>query len=376
MDSNLEPIPITSQKHDPAWKHCQMFKNGESSSSVCTVAKFLRRTLRVKRVMRLFVYEFLLMLGLDATKFEWSCIYFQPMVDAITLGELEVGVPLYHDIGGSILKNSVEEVKTDFDKQRAMAQEVGSTHILQVRTRTQEQFIVVGRRLSDIFPTLYWAPCAAHLIEQAKSITRFVYNDNVALNMVERYTFGNDIHPLQAMATSQEWIDSPYAKEPGGLEMLDLLSNRSFWSSCILIAHLTNPLLRLLRIVSGNKRLAMGDVNSAYGGSCPNLVRLAISILSQTCILIGRKQNQFPVEQIHDIKNCVERQCFGGLDQEKDLISEDYANSDWMALDPPCANTRLLGPSHDEVEELGAGFDDYEILNRVKDTVENNVEDN
>ncbi|KAF2318853.1 hypothetical protein GH714_011174 [Hevea brasiliensis] len=34
-------------------------------------------------------------------------------------GELEVGVPLYHDIGGSILKNSVEEVKTDFDKQRA-----------------------------------------------------------------------------------------------------------------------------------------------------------------------------------------------------------------------------------------------------------------
>lgn len=35
MGSNLEPIPITSQKHDPAWKHCQMFKNGERVQLKC-----------------------------------------------------------------------------------------------------------------------------------------------------------------------------------------------------------------------------------------------------------------------------------------------------------------------------------------------------
>ena len=35
MDSGLEPIPITSQKHDPAWKHCQMFRNGERAQLKC-----------------------------------------------------------------------------------------------------------------------------------------------------------------------------------------------------------------------------------------------------------------------------------------------------------------------------------------------------
>ena len=65
---------------------------------------------------------------------------------------------------------------------------------------------------------------------------------------------------LQAMVTSQEWIDCPYSKKPGRLEMLDLVSNQSFWSSCALIAQLTNPLLRVLRMVGSKKRPAMGYV--------------------------------------------------------------------------------------------------------------------
>ncbi|RAL54877.1 hypothetical protein DM860_013573 [Cuscuta australis] len=35
MASNLEPIPVTSQKHDPAWKHCQMYKNGDRVQLKC-----------------------------------------------------------------------------------------------------------------------------------------------------------------------------------------------------------------------------------------------------------------------------------------------------------------------------------------------------
>ncbi|KAK9168371.1 hypothetical protein Syun_000511 [Stephania yunnanensis] len=35
MASELEPIPISSLKHDPAWKHCQMFKNGERVQLKC-----------------------------------------------------------------------------------------------------------------------------------------------------------------------------------------------------------------------------------------------------------------------------------------------------------------------------------------------------
>ncbi|XP_044509814.1 uncharacterized protein LOC123228443 [Mangifera indica] len=444
---------------------------------------------------------------------------------------------------------------------KQVVEEVGVRHVLQVITSSEEQYIVAVRRLTDTFPTLYWTPCAARclnliledflklewinaIIEQARAITRFVYNHSVVLNMARRYTFGNDIiepgitrsatnfttlkrmmdlkHNLQAMVTSQEWMDCQYSKKPGGLEMLDIISNQSFWSSCNLIVCLTNPLLRLLQIISSEKKPAMGyiyagmyrvketikkelikreeymvywniidhwweqqwhlplhaagfflnpkffysidgdipseilsgtydcierlvsdtkvqdkimkEINSyrnavgdfgrkmairardtllpaewwsTYGGSCPNLARLAICILSQTCCLMGYKQHQIPFEQIYDTRNCLERQRLDDLvfvqynlrlrqmvsknkEQNsmdplssdgantveewitgKDVCMEDYGNSDWMALDPPSSNTMLLGSASDEVEELVEGFDDYEIFNRVKDGEEN-----
>ncbi|KAL2501544.1 hypothetical protein Fot_35392 [Forsythia ovata] len=43
MTSAMKPVPVTSQKHDPTRKHCQMYKNGDGfSSSVYTVGKFSR----------------------------------------------------------------------------------------------------------------------------------------------------------------------------------------------------------------------------------------------------------------------------------------------------------------------------------------------
>jgi hypothetical protein len=65
-------------------------------------------------------------------------------------------------------------------------------------------------------------------------------------------------HNLQAMVTSQEWMDCPYSKNTAGLEILDILSNQPFWSSCEMIVRLTHPLLRVLKITSSEMRPAMG----------------------------------------------------------------------------------------------------------------------
>ncbi|XP_022991080.1 uncharacterized protein LOC111487785 isoform X1 [Cucurbita maxima] len=285
--------------------------------------------------------------------------YFQPMIESIVSASTGIIPPSYHDIRGWILKNSVEEVRSDFDRCKAtwgktgcsvmvdqwrteagrtmliflvycpegtvflesvdasgimdspdllyellkkVVEQVGVKHVLQVITRCEENYAIAGRKLSDTYPTLYWTPCAAScvdlilgdfgniesvntVIEQARSITRFVYNNSMVLNMVRRYTYGNDIlepcatrsatnfatlnrmvelkRCLQTMVTSQEWMDSPYSKRPGGLEMLDLISSESFWSSCNSIIRLTNPLLRVFRIVGSGKRPAMGYVYAA-----------------------------------------------------------------------------------------------------------------
>lgn len=752
--SSLEPLPITSQKHDPAWKHCQMFKNGDrvqlkclycgkvfkgggihrikehlagqkGNASTCLrvspdVRLLMQQSLdgvvvkkkkkqkiaeeitsisplptsemdtfgnqcdvnsglqllavpetlepdssllvtreegktnrgtdrrkrgRVKRADKSAIPDAVAInsIALDSkrgnnqvhmaiARFLYDAgvpleavnsVYFQQMINAIASGGPGVAAPSYQDLRGWILKNSVEEVKNDIDQYmgtwartgcsvlvdqwnthngrilinilahcpegimflrsvdvsdimnsadalyellKEVVEEVGVRNVLQVITNGEEQYLVAGKRLSDTFPTLYWAPCASRCLdlmledfgklewinatlEQAKSIARFVYNHNVVLNMMRRYTFGNDIvapgmtrfatnfmtlkrmvdlkQNLQDMITSQEWMDCPCSKKPGGLEMLDLISNHSFWSSCILIVHLTDPLLRVFRIVGNEKRPAMGyvyagiyraketikkqlvkkedyivywniidnrweqqwhvplhaagfylnpkffysiegDIHneivsgmldcierlvpdtiiqdkimkelntyknsigdfgrkmairardtllpaewwSTYGGSCPNLARLAIRVLSQPCSSIVNKRNQIPFEQMHDSRNCLEHQrlidlvfvqynlrlmqivqmnrehdprdpiSFDSSNLVDDWVSgkeaclQDYGTSDWMALDPPSGNTMLLGPSNDEAEDLGAGFDDDEIFNRVKDVEEDNIEDN
>ncbi|KAJ7960697.1 HAT transposon superfamily [Quillaja saponaria] len=291
--------------------------------------------------------------SLDAVK---NSGFFQSMID--TIASVGQGVPAssYHDLRGWVLKKAVEEVKSDADKHVAtwtktgcsllvnkwnsrngrillnfsvcspegtvflksvdasdiiyssgdlhellkqVVEEVGVTHILQVITDSEEQYTVAGKRLMATYPTLYWAPCAAHcidlmledfgklewissVIDQARSITQYIYKHRMVLNMMRRYTFGNDtVKPgttrfatnfttLKQMADrkgspgaqsapqllrgrgrvgAHEWIDCSYSKKLGGLAMLDLISNQSFWSSCILINCLIDPLLQVLRIV-------------------------------------------------------------------------------------------------------------------------------
>ncbi|KAJ6316955.1 hypothetical protein OIU78_020111 [Salix suchowensis] len=416
--------------------------------------------------------------------------FFQPLIDAVFSGRSGVAAPSHQDFRGRILKSLVQEC-----------------------------------------------------FEQAKSVTRFVYNNSAVLNLMRKYTSGSDIvrrgvtHSatnftalkqmadfklnLHTMVTSQEWMDCPYSKQPGGLSMVNVISNQSFWSSCISIIRLTNPLLQVLGTVRSEKRAAMGyvlsgiyrakesikrelvkredyivywnildhrweqqwktplhaagfflnpkffysieedmhnkflsrmfdcierlvpgtevqdkivkelnlyknaegdlgrkmairardtllpaDWWSTYGGACPNLARLAIRILSQTCSSIGCSHNHIHLEKVYRTRNCLQHQRLSDLvfvqynlrlrqmvDGNKkqipedpvsfddisiiedwitqnELSLEDDGSSDWMSLVPPSVNTMPLVPSTDESEDVATGFDDFEIfngLNEVRD---------
>ncbi|KAL5581614.1 hypothetical protein UlMin_014056 [Ulmus minor] len=450
------------------------------------------------------------------------------------------------------VSNIIHSPDALYDLLKQVVVEVGVKKVLQVITSGEEQYVVAGKRLMDNFPTLYWSPCAARCIqliledfgniqwikstvEQARSVTRYIYKHSVVLNIMRRYTFGIDIVKagdsvfatnfmtlkqmadlklnLQSMVTSTEWMGSQYSQTAEGFTLLDTLTNRSFWSSCILITHLTDPLLRVLRIVRSQKRPAMGyifagiyrakerikrelvkrehymiywniidsrwktlwrlplhmsgfylnpkffysvegdmhnsimtgmfdcierlvpDVEvqdkiikeiklykhaagdlgrtlavrardsllpaewwSTYGGCCPNLSRLAICILSQTCSLVHHKPNQVLFEQLHKTRNSLEHQRLNDLvfvqynlqlkqrvhrsvEQEyadpisfdaasvvkdwitdKEICLEENVCPDWTSLEPPSVNSMLLELSTDEAEDFRAGFDDNEIF--------------
>lgn len=750
MASDLEPVPVNSQKHDPAWKHCQMYKSGDKVQLKCIYCGKMFKgggihrikehlagqkgnassCLRVQPDVRLLMQESLngvvvkkrkkqklaeeitnfnageadafgnqcalntevLMLpiaeaiepnssllvtqgeegtasnkrgggrrkkgcrvrkgsnvvALNDTVYDDSkrvnhqvslaigrflfdvgipldavnSIYFQPMIDAIASQGSGVVGPSYHDLRSWILKNTVQEVRSDVDQCmgtwgksgcsvlgdewtsengkmflnfsvycpeglmflrcvdvtnivestdalfalfKDVVEEVGVRNVLQIVTNSDEHYVEVGKRIADNFPTIFWTPCATHcvdlmledfrelewistILEQARSISRFIYNHSLILNMMRRYTFGVDIvvvgptrsstdfatlkrmvsvkHNLQSMVTSEEWMECSYSKKEEGYATLDYISNPSFWSMCTVISRLTDPLSRLLRIVNSKNRPGMGyvyagvyrakeaikkelvdkkdymvywniidrrweqlhrhplhaagfylnpkffystegDIHlqirssvydcverlipdttiqdkivkettsyrgaagdfgrkiairgretllpaewwSTYGGACPNLARLAIRILSQTCSLVGCRPNRIPFQQIHETKNYVEhqrlsdvvfvqynmrlKQMFLNKEQdnpdpisydninsvepwvtEREIQTDDIGRSDWMAVDPPLGNLMVLGPQVDDVEALGEGFDDHEIFDGLKDSEDENGENN
>ncbi|MCH81214.1 DNA binding protein, partial [Trifolium medium] len=241
---------------------------------------------------------------IDRCKMTWGRTGCSILVDQWTTeaGRILISFLAYCPEGVVFLKSlDATEILTSaeflYELIKQVVEEVGVGQVVQVITSGEEQYAVAGKRLTDTYPSLYWSPSAAHcidliledfgnlewisaVIEQAKSITRFVYNYSAILNMVRRYTLGNDIvdpsfsrfatnfttlkrivdlkHNLQSMVTSQEWMDCPYSKKTAGLEMLDTLSNQDFWSQCDLIVRLTLPLLRILRIASSEMRPAMG----------------------------------------------------------------------------------------------------------------------
>ncbi|KAE8673052.1 Detected protein of unknown function [Hibiscus syriacus] len=342
-----------------------------------------RKRLRDQSLMakRCFLYD----IGVDLDAVNSVC--FQPMIDAIVSGGSGTVPPSYEGLRGWILKNVIEEV----------IEEVGAENVVQVITSCDEQYFLTGKR--------------------------FVYNRCVVLNMMRRFTGGNNI----AMVSSQDWLECPYAKKPGGLAMSDIVRNRSFWNSCILIARITHPFLQVLEIVGSKKRVAMGYIYAGIyraketikkklvkkdeymvngglytGGGCPNLQQLAIRVLGQTCSSIGCRPNKISIEEIHDTRNILERQRLSDLvfvqynlylrqmvlrNQEKHAVNplsfnnkdiledwianevypEYYESSDWMSLDPPVDNRTPLAPPGEETEDfLGRGLTDLDIFNGLK----------
>ena len=243
---------------------------------------------------------------LDRHKVSWGRTGCSILVDEWTTetGRILINILVYCSEGTMFLKSLdvsdiIRSVDSLYELLKEVVEEVGVRNVLQVITDSAEHYVLVGKMLTETFRTLYWTPCAARSIDlmledfgkidwinmtldHAKSITRFIYNHATVLNRMRRYTGGKDlVQPtitrsvtdfislkgmlslkdnLHAMVNSQEWMDCPFAKKPDGIRMIDIIFSQSFWSSCITIIHITDPLVRVLRMVSSDKRPAMGYI--------------------------------------------------------------------------------------------------------------------
>jgi hypothetical protein len=287
-----------------------------------------------------------------------NSVHFQPMIDAIASTGGRPEVLSYHDLRGSVLKKSLDEVtaqlefykgswartgcsvladewKTDkgrtlmnfsvycpegtmflksvdateivtssdalYELLKSVVEEVGEINVVQVITVNSEVHAAAGQMLGETFPTLFWSPCSfqcidgmledfsnvkavSDIIGHAKAITGFIYNNAVALSLMKKYLHGKDLlvpaetraamnfvtlknmyslkEDLQAMVNSDEWIYSlcVLPKNIGGVETSNIVNNSQVWSSWAIVVRATEPLVHLLKLVSSNKRPAMGYV--------------------------------------------------------------------------------------------------------------------
>ncbi|GKC22712.1 importin subunit beta-1 [Tanacetum coccineum] len=68
---------------------------------------------------------------------------------------------------------------------------------------------------------------------------------------------------LQRMITSDNWVNSKWSKETAGKEMVRTILSDGFWRNVAYVLKLTGPLVKVLRIVDGDKKPAMGYIYEA-----------------------------------------------------------------------------------------------------------------
>ncbi|KAK8620920.1 hypothetical protein V6N13_067377 [Hibiscus sabdariffa] len=279
MSSNLEPIPITSQKHDPAWKHCQMFKDGEKVQLRCIYCGKIFKGGGIHRIkehlaghkgnaatclhvlsdVRVFMKESLD--GVVVKKRKKQKIAeeitninqvdtvgntFSDQVDANT-AVVMIDKPDTDEPSSSLLviregTSNVSGERRRRGKCKSSAAEANAFSFapdeLSARRVNNNVHMAIGRFLFDIEATLdavnsvYFQPMIDAIISGGNGTLMPSRNDLqgwILKKSVEEVKSDNEkVIATWAMVTSQEWVDCPYSKKPGGPEMLDLVSSESF----------------------------------------------------------------------------------------------------------------------------------------------------
>ncbi|XP_073290495.1 uncharacterized protein [Primulina huaijiensis] len=189
-----------------------------------------------------------------------------------------------------------------FDLFNKYVQQIGAKNVVQIVTDSASANILAGRHLEAQYPHLYWSPCAAHCIdlmledffklphlkkvyERAMMVNGYIYNRPQVLNMMREFTrqkdmvragktrfatafltlkrFQNHKASLRKMFTSEKWTTSRFAKEAPGKRAAEVILMPSFWNMIVYAVKVGGPVVKVLRLVDGEKKPPMGYIYEA-----------------------------------------------------------------------------------------------------------------
>ncbi|KAH1126983.1 hypothetical protein GYH30_015813 [Glycine max] len=183
-----------------------------------------------------------------------------------------------------------------FELLDAIVEEVGEENVVQVVTDNGSNYVLAGKLLEEKRKHTYWTHCVAHCIDLMledieklplirKTIRReinqfgFIYAHSSTLSLLKNFTNKRELvrhaitrfatsyltlerlHKEKAnirkMFTSNEWTLNKLSKEPKGKEAAKVVLMPSFWNSVIYTLKVMAPLVKVLRLVDGERKPVM-----------------------------------------------------------------------------------------------------------------------
>ncbi|XP_030959124.1 uncharacterized protein LOC115981079 [Quercus lobata] len=212
---------------------------------------------------------------LDKYKNEWKKTGCTLMLDGWTDNrERSITNFLVNSPKGTVFLKSIDtsdiskNAENLFQLLDSLVQEIGEENVVQVVTDSASAYVSTGEKLMEKRLKIFWNPCAAHCIDlMLHDIGRELARQGVIRFATAYLTLKNIYQQkigLRSMFASEEWAKSPYAKKSDGINVqLIVLSDPKFWPAIKFCLKCVIPLVKVLRLVDGDAKPAMGYIYEA-----------------------------------------------------------------------------------------------------------------
>ncbi|RVW91134.1 hypothetical protein CK203_039963 [Vitis vinifera] len=139
-------------------------------------------------------------------------------------------------------------------------EQVGEENVIQVITDNHSSYVMAG-----LLNMMRQFTRQRELLRPAK--TRFATTFITLLRLHEQK------NNLRKMFTSTDWSDSKWAKEQKGKTIANIVLMPSFWNTIVFCLKVSGPLVRVLRLVDGEKKDPMGYIYEAMNRAKDAIVR-------------------------------------------------------------------------------------------------------
>ncbi|XP_077219376.1 uncharacterized protein LOC143853475 [Tasmannia lanceolata] len=194
----------------------------------------------------------------------------------------------------------VKDAKFIYKHMVEVIKEVGKKNVVQIVTDNGSNYKKAGQKIMEKY-SMFWTPCAAHcidlmlkdigkkatvkkLVDEARSVTNFLYNHGYILALMRSLCGGDLVCPgltrfatnyvalqsmldkkvgLKQLFSFKEWNECKESRSVAGKKAEEIVGRPSFWDHCRTIVGKLEPIVKVLRMVDGDKKPTMGSLYHA-----------------------------------------------------------------------------------------------------------------